>query len=101
LQALENEQEVIGVLSDLVMEAYAMESTLLRARKKLAASAPEACAAELAATSAYVYDAIERIEVEARRALARIAEGDTLRTHLASQRHPNNLSFANAETEVL
>jgi alkylation response protein AidB-like acyl-CoA dehydrogenase len=83
LQALENEQEVIGVLSDLVMEAYAMESTLLRARKKLAASAPEACAAELAATSAYVYDATERIEVEARRALARIAEGDTLRTHLA------------------
>jgi alkylation response protein AidB-like acyl-CoA dehydrogenase len=83
LQALENEQEVIGVLSDLVMEAYAMESTLLRARKKLAVSAPEACASELAATSAYIYDATDRIEVEARRALARIAEGDTLRTQLA------------------
>jgi len=83
LQALEHEQEVIGVLSDLVMEAYAMESTLIRTRKKLARGTPEACATELAAASAYIYDATERIEVEARRALARIAEGDTLRTQLA------------------
>jgi hypothetical protein len=31
----------------------------------------------------FLYDACDRIEVEARRALARVAEGDTLRTQLA------------------
>jgi hypothetical protein len=83
MMALEKEQEVIGALSNLVMEVYAMESALLRTLKKLSASAPETCAAEVAATRAFLYDACDRMEVEARRALARIAEGDTLRTQLA------------------
>jgi len=83
MMALEEEQEVIGVLSNLVMDVYAMESLLLRTLKKLSASAPETCAAEVAATRVFLYDSCDRMEVEARRALARIAEGDTLRTQLA------------------
>jgi alkylation response protein AidB-like acyl-CoA dehydrogenase len=83
LMGLEKEQEVIGVLSNLVMDVYAMESLLLRTLKKLLASGTESCAAALAATRLFVYDACGRMEVEARRALARIAEGDTLRTQLA------------------
>jgi len=83
LMGLEKEQEVIGVLSNLVMDVYAMESLLLRTLKKLSASGSESCAAEVAATRVFIYDACDRMEVEARRALARIAEGDTLRTQLA------------------
>ena len=83
MMGLEKEQEVIGVLSNLVMDVYAMESALLRTLKKLSAGPSEACAAEIAATRVFVYDACDRMEVEARRALARIAEGDTLRTQLA------------------
>ena len=83
LQALEHEQEVIGVLSNLVMDVYAMESALLRTLKKLGKNDPEHCAVEAAATRAFIYDAADHMEIEARRALARIAEGDTLRTQLA------------------
>jgi alkylation response protein AidB-like acyl-CoA dehydrogenase len=83
LMGLEKEQEVIGVLSNLVMDVYAMESLLLRTLKKLSARGSESCAAEVAATRVFIYDACDRMEVEARRALARIAEGDTLRTQLA------------------
>jgi alkylation response protein AidB-like acyl-CoA dehydrogenase len=83
MMGLEKEQEVIGALSNLVMDVYAVESVLLRTLKKLSASAPETSAAELAATRAFIYDACDRMEVEARRALARIAEGDTLRLKLA------------------
>jgi alkylation response protein AidB-like acyl-CoA dehydrogenase len=83
MMGLEEEQEVIGVLSNLVMDVYAMESVLLRTLKKLSSNAPETCAAEVAATRVFLYDACDRMEVEARRALARIAEGDTLRTQLA------------------
>ena len=83
LMALEKEQEMIGALSNLVMDVYAMESTLLRSLKKFSAGAPDTCAAQAAATRVFIYDACDRIEVEARRALARIAEGDTLRARLA------------------
>ena len=86
LMGLEEEQEVIGVLSNLVMDVYAMESLLLRTLKKLSARGSEACAAEVAATRSFIYDACDRMEVEARRALARIAQGDTLRTQLAALR---------------
>jgi alkylation response protein AidB-like acyl-CoA dehydrogenase len=83
MQALSEEQEVIGALSNLVMEVYAMESALLRAEKGIERTSAEACAVEIDATRAYVFDAADRMELEARRALARIAEGDMLRTQLA------------------
>ena len=83
MMGLEKEQEVIGALSNLVMDVYAVESVLLRTLKKLSASAPETSAAEVAATRAFIYDGCDRMEVEARRALARITQGDTLRLKLA------------------
>jgi hypothetical protein len=86
LTELEKEQEVISVLSNLVMHVYAMESLLLRTLKKLSTRGSESCAAELAATRVFIYDACDRMEVEARRALARIAGGDALHTQLAMLR---------------
>jgi alkylation response protein AidB-like acyl-CoA dehydrogenase len=83
LQALADEQEVIGALSNLVIGVYAMESVLLRARKKLGKSTFDACAPDLDAARCYIHEAADRMEIEARRALARIAEGDMLRSQLA------------------
>jgi alkylation response protein AidB-like acyl-CoA dehydrogenase len=83
MQALAEEQEVIGVLSGLVVDVYAMESVLLRTQKKMARSGAEACATEISATRSFIHSAADRMEAAARRALARIAEGDTLRTQLA------------------
>jgi alkylation response protein AidB-like acyl-CoA dehydrogenase len=83
LQALADEQEVIEVISDLVMEAYAMESVLLRARKKMAKAPAEACADERNVVRACIHSTVDRLEGEGRRALARVAEGDMLRTQLA------------------
>jgi hypothetical protein len=83
MQALAEEQEVIGVLSNLVMEVYAVESALLRTLKAIARRGPEAAAQACDAARAYAYEALDRMEVGARRGLARIAEGDTLRTQLA------------------
>jgi len=81
--ALEHEQEVIGVFSNLVMAVYAMESVLLRTRKNLVKAASPAGGLDIAVARAYLYPAADAMEVEARRGLARIAEGDTLRTHLS------------------
>lgn len=73
--AISEEQEVIGALSSLLMDVYAMESAMLRARK---ASGSAAARFEDAARC-FIHEAADRVEMEARRALARIAEGDDLR----------------------
>src|SRR5437867_1428441 len=83
MQALADEQEVIGILSNLVMEVYAMESVLLRTLKKIGRSSATDCATECDAARSYIYDSADRMELGARRSLARIAEGDTLRAQLA------------------
>jgi alkylation response protein AidB-like acyl-CoA dehydrogenase len=81
--ALEHEQEVIGVISNLVMAVYAMESVLLRTRKKLTKDSTPREDPGIAVARVCIHEAADHIEMEARRALARIGEGDTLRTHLS------------------
>ena len=82
---LANEQEIVGALANIVMDIYAIESSLLRAQKTTAARG-ESAALMREATSAFVYDAMDRIEKEARTALAAIVDGDTLTTQLAALR---------------
>lgn len=83
MQALEQEQEVIGVLSNLVMAVYMMESVLLRARKRLGQAPTPPDELVIAVARTCLHEAADRIEVEARRGLARITEGDNLRTNLS------------------
>jgi alkylation response protein AidB-like acyl-CoA dehydrogenase len=82
---LANEQEIVGSLANMVMDVYAMESSLRRAQKA-AASRGQAAALMADATRAFSYDAMDRIEKEARTALAATVEGDTLVTQLAALR---------------
>jgi len=82
-QALADEQEVVAVLSNLVMEVYAMESALLRAQKQLAAASPNESRWHSDAAACYIHNAADRVEIEARRALPRLAEGDALRSYSA------------------
>jgi len=71
---LEKQQEVVMAIADIVMETYAMESTLLRARKT--GKGGHIC-------SVFVRDAMARIEMTARTALAACSAGDALRTNMA------------------
>ena len=80
---LEKEQEIIGAISNLVMETYVMESALLRALKKIEREPGEAAAWYADAARTTIHEGADRAELEARRALARIGEGDTLRAQLA------------------
>jgi alkylation response protein AidB-like acyl-CoA dehydrogenase len=80
---LEQQQEVIMNLSDIIMEVFAMESSLLRSRK-LAAAGAGANAAD--ASAVYLRDAIARIEFSSRTALSACAQGDDLRRYLSRVR---------------
>jgi alkylation response protein AidB-like acyl-CoA dehydrogenase len=83
LQALSEEQEVIGGLSNVIIEVYAMESALLRAQKKLSEESEEMGRFHGEAARCYIHEAADRVEMEARRILPRLAQGDTLRSYLA------------------
>ncbi len=82
---LADEQEIVGALANIVMDVYAIESSLRRSQKTAAAKGQSA-ALMGEATTAFTYDAMDRIEKEARTALAAIADGDTLTTQLAALR---------------
>src|SRR5579864_2869104 len=82
-EKLADEQELIGALANIVMEIYAMESTLLRAQKAAAAKGEEATQTMIDAARIFVADAAERVEHDARRAISAVHEGDMLTTQMA------------------
>ena len=76
---LEKQQEVLSGLADIIMDVFAMESALLRARKTQAA--PESQAADM--TQLIVRDGMAHLEVAARDLLGACSEGDSLKTNMA------------------
>ena len=78
--ALEEQQEILASITDIAMNAFAMESVYLRAQK-LAKLRKGEIASD--ASSVFLRDAMETIETAARNVLAGSSEGDALRTNLA------------------
>jgi len=82
-EKLADEQELIGALANIVMEIYAMESTLLRAQKAAASKGEAASSVMIDAARVFIADAAERVDHEAKRAIASVHEGDMLTTQMA------------------
>jgi alkylation response protein AidB-like acyl-CoA dehydrogenase len=81
---LVDEQEILSLISDMVIEIFAMESALLRAIKSLERSGENGPQIQKAMVRVYINDGFERLEGYAKQALAAIAEGDMLRTQLSA-----------------
>jgi len=82
---LADHQEIMASLANIVMDVYAIESSLRRAQKGAAVRGPLATLMA-DATRSFTYDAMDRVEKEARTALAATSDGDTLAMHLAALR---------------
>jgi alkylation response protein AidB-like acyl-CoA dehydrogenase len=83
VQTLQDEQEIIGAISDMVIEVYAMESAVLRARKMVENRDEAAASLPIAMTRVYLSQSMEKMESAARKVIAAVAEGDTLRIQMA------------------
>jgi alkylation response protein AidB-like acyl-CoA dehydrogenase len=83
MQAIQDQQEVMGAIADIVIETYAMESAVLRAQKMAETKSEAAAALPIAMTRVYLSQAMEKIEAAAKKIIAAVAEGDMLRTQLA------------------
>ncbi len=84
MMKLADEQEILGSISDIVIEVFAMESALLRAMKTMEKFDDEKAQIQKAMVKVYVNDAFDRVERFAKQAFAAIAEGDVLRTQMSA-----------------
>ncbi len=78
--ALEKEQEVVMSISDIVMQVFAMESSLLRQRKL--ARAGGAHAADICAV--FLREAMDQVEISSRNVIGACSESSALRDEAAA-----------------
>ncbi len=83
MQAIQDQQEIMGAIANMVIETYAMESAVLRAQKLAARNGEAGAALAVAMARVYMSGAMEKIESAARLVIAACAEGDMLRSQLA------------------
>ena len=86
MMKLGDQQEILMGIADIIMDTYAMETAILRARKLAGAQGEKAAARCLDMTRVFCNDAVGRIESRAKSTLAGMSEGDELRTLLAALR---------------
>ncbi len=86
MAGIKDQQEVLIGCADIIMEAYAMETAVLRATKFAGRDGEEAAEKYVDAAGVFCNDAIQRIEATAKNTIAGFAEGDELRVMLAALR---------------
>jgi alkylation response protein AidB-like acyl-CoA dehydrogenase len=94
-EKLTDQQEVLSFAADILIDTYAAESAVLRARQ-VRLGGHQAADQHEAAARVYVDGAAARVEAAAKTALAAMADGDTLRTLLAALRRLLKVQPVNA-----
>jgi butyryl-CoA dehydrogenase len=83
MTGLADQQEIVGALADMIIETYAMESTILRTQKLVECSGGAAAKLPMGMTQIYITQAMEKVEASAKKVIAAVADGDMMRTQLA------------------
>ena len=83
MQKLADQQEIMGAIADMVIETFAMDSCLLRARKFIETHGEQKASLVTAMTQIYIAGAMTRLEAAARKVIAAVAKGDMMRTQMA------------------
>ena len=83
---LREEQELIGMISNMIIEIYAIESAYLRSKKMLKGKKPERATIPVKMTKVLFHDSLEKIIFLARKALEAMENGKLLEKHLTIMR---------------
>jgi len=83
MQAIQDQQEIMGAIANMTIETYAMESAVLRAQKLATRNGEASAANAIAMTRVYMAGALDKIESAARMVIAAASEGDMLRSQMA------------------
>jgi alkylation response protein AidB-like acyl-CoA dehydrogenase len=85
-KALEKEQEILVNIADIVSNAYAMESVVLRTEKAIAKDGVEKAKQKLLYTQIFCQEAFDEIEKHAKETLVAAETGDALKMMLSALR---------------
>ncbi len=80
--SLNNEQEILMNVADMMIEAYVLESTILRTEKLISMRSEDECSAQVAMTRLYALHAVEILGKAGREAIYSFASGDEQRVML-------------------
>jgi len=83
MQKIQDEQEIMGAIANMVIETYAMESTLLRLQKMVVRNGGLTHSIAVSLTQVSLTIALEKIESAAKMIIADASDGDMLRTQMA------------------
>ncbi len=84
MMTLKDQQEILMGCADIIMQAYAMETAVLRAIKIATKDGEESASKYIDAAGVFCNDAIQKVEATAKNTIAGFAEGDDLRMMLAA-----------------
>jgi hypothetical protein len=79
---LEEHQQILLAASDILIEIYMAESTILRTEKMAKAKGEEKVAAQIAMAKLYLYNAVDIISSKGKEGIVSFAEGDEQRMML-------------------
>src|SRR5882724_9495479 len=79
---IENQQEILSAVADMVIDAFAMDSTILRTQKLIEHQGEAKSQIAIAMAQVSLMQSLNKIEAAARKVVAAVAEGDMLRTQL-------------------
>ncbi len=93
---LGNEQEVLMRVADMIIQTFALESGLLRAKKAIASMGEAKAQIYIDFVKNYLDEVLPQMDAWAKQALAYVEDGDTLRTLLVGLRKLYKYQPANA-----
>jgi alkylation response protein AidB-like acyl-CoA dehydrogenase len=102
-EQIQEEQEALGLLANILMEIYAIESAWLRTEKLIAARGEAPCQIPIEITRAYASDGADRIALEARHLMAAldgINETDPLWMAVARLAPPRPINTVEARRRI-
>ncbi len=92
---IEDEQEIMMNLADVMIEIYAAESVLLRTEKLVSQRGETGCAAQIAMSRIYLYEAIDKVDAAAKEAIVSFAKGDEQKVMLMGLKRFTKPDFIN------
>ncbi len=96
---INEEQEVMMNIADMIIETYALESTLLRTEKLVGVRGEAACEQQINMTKLYAYDAVAKVESAGKEAILAFTSSDEQKVMLMGLKRYTKLAPIN--TKVL
>lgn len=94
---MESEQEIMMNLADIMIEIYAVESTILRTEKLIEKNGIDESTFQLAVTQVYLFEAVDKIQAAGKEAILSFLSGDEQKVMLMGLKRFTKMDAVNTK----